>query len=119
MIEIKGKYTAMVIACLDQIRKEMDRLYWNKYQIEMDSPFDNTGNTYRNDVFQVNAYYWGNNGEMIKRPNFSYKGLEVRWYKHSHRDPYILCDKEITLDFLAEMIDECINSMREDFKEII
>lgn len=116
MIEIKGKYTAVVIACLDQIRKEMDRLYWNRYQIEMDSPFENTGNTYRNDVFQVKAYYWGNNGEMIKGPNFSYRGLEVRWYKHLHRDSYILCDKEITLDFLAEMIDECINSMREDFK---
>ena len=40
------------------IKNELDRLYWNKNQKEMDSPFENTGETYKNKTFKVCAYKW-------------------------------------------------------------
>lgn len=107
--------TILIKAVLNEIRKELDRLYWNKYQRVMQSPFDNTGNTYSNDVFTVRAYYWGDDcGEALK-PNFEYKDFRVYWYKHSNRGVGIKYDKPITAEFLSQMLDDCFAAMRDDF----
>lgn len=45
------KYELLLDAVLQKIRNELDRCYFNKYQQEMKSPFDNTAETYKNDTF--------------------------------------------------------------------
>lgn len=107
----------LIKAVLNEIRKELDRLYWNKYQKEMNSPFDNTGETYSNNTFTVRAYYWGDNEEEASQPNFEYKDFCVYWYKHNNRGVEIVYGKPITAEFLSEMLDDCFDAMRKDFGE--
>lgn len=114
-MRVDDKYIPVIKACLDKIDEEMHRLYWNEYQAEYDSPFLNTGNTYTNDTFQVRSYYWGNDENIMSWPNFRYKDLEVRWYKHSNRGLTATKNSELTLDFLADMINDCIESLRRDY----
>ena len=45
-------------AFLNTIKEFLNIKMWNKYQKEYDSPFDNTGNSYKNDTFEVEAYSW-------------------------------------------------------------
>ena len=52
-----------VIALLRDIAKRLDIVMWNITQEEYDNPFDNTGNSFVCDVFEVHAYNW--NGETI------------------------------------------------------
>ena len=115
---VEEKYVRVVQACLSKINDEMCRLYWNEYQTQYDSPFLNTGNNYKNDTFQVRAYYWGEDENIMKWPNFSYKDMEVRWYKHFGRCMTVKKDGKMTLDFLADMVEDCITSLRRDYGEI-
>lgn len=108
----------LIKAALDAIRKELDRLYWNKNQKEMRSPFDNTSESYENKTFQVHAYYWGDDSKLIHRPNFKYGNLEVFWYKHSDRGVYAVCDHVLTYEDIEEMIKQCCLSLRKDFGEV-
>lgn len=116
-MKIESKYIPILQACLDKINAEMCRLYWNEYQDEYQSPFLNTGNNYENDTFAVRAYYWGDIENLMKLPNFKYKDLIVRWYKHSKRCTEATKDTELTLDFLADMVNDCITSLRKDYGE--
>ena len=117
MIELNQKQLKLIEASLLVIRQEMDRLYWNKYQKEMSSPFDNTGNEYFNDVFSVKAYSW-DDYNWTDEPNFRYKGLSVAWYKYLGRamSGTLDTDKDLGV-FLEDMIEDCFNSMRKDFEE--
>ena len=118
MEKVDSKYIPLLTAVLDKIRHEMDRLYWNKHQKVMNSPFDNTGTEYANPTFQVHSYYWGDDDELINRPNFQYKDLRVYWYKHSNRGvEAFYTTSKIESDFLGDMLLECFRSMREDFNE--
>lgn len=48
-----------VIALLDGIDRELNRIQFNLNQKNWDSPFSNTGNTFKlNKVFEVQAYNW-------------------------------------------------------------
>lgn len=114
---INSKYELLLQACLSRIKEEMDRLYWNENQATMVSPFLNTGEKYENSTFSVRAYYWGDNETEISLPNFQYKDLEIRWYKHYFRGLNARCGHELTSEFLADMINDCFKSMRRDFGE--
>ena len=108
----------VIIAALDSIRKELDRLYYNKNQKEMHSPFDNTSESYENCTFQVHAYYWGDDEELIHRPNFKYGNLKVYWYKNCGRGTYAVVEgKPLTIEDIEEMIKECFKALRKDFGE--
>ena len=111
-----GDDCVLICAALDVIRKELDRCYWNKYQKEMVSPFDNTGAEYSNDTFSVYAYYWGDDEKLIHRPNFTYKDLTVSWYKHSNRGATAKCSHRLRAEDLTEMIVKCKQSIVDDFK---
>ena len=100
----------LVVAILNYIEKELLRLYWNINQKEMDSPFQNTGNTYSNPVFSVRAYDWDENIE----PNFQYGDFKVWWYKHSNRGVYFETTAPFTVEFLREMLKNCLKAMLED-----
>lgn len=107
----------LVQAVLNRIRNEMDRLYFNKYQKEMNSPFDNTGESYETSVFSVRAYSWSDDEEEQRKPNFQYGDFTAEWYKHSGRGTCVTSKAEITADFLAKMLEDCFEAMRKDFGE--
>ena len=111
MVRYRDDECVLLQAVLDKIRKELNRCYWNKNQKEMNSPFDNTGQIYENDVFTVRAYNWDTN---IK-PNFEYGDLKIWWYKHSNRCTYAECVDRLTFDDLTQMLQECMRSIQDDF----
>ena len=55
----------LVVSALRAIEESLDIYMWNKTQEGYESPFGNTGNFFKNDVFEVNAYYWGDDEEEI------------------------------------------------------
>ena len=107
----------LMVAILREIRKELDRCYWNKNQKQMVSPFDNTGTSYKNDTFSVNAYYWGDDDALADRPNFVYKDFKVYWYKHLDRCTAATMEKPLTIDYLKHMLTNCTEAIRRDFDE--
>lgn len=114
---IDEKYIRLIQACLLEINQEMCRLFWNENQMDYETPFLNTGNQYENDTFTVRSYYWGDDEKLIGLPNFEYKDLKVYWYKHCRRGLRAKKDSELTLDFLAEMVNDCRFSLLRDFDE--
>lgn len=112
----------LIEATLEKIEFEMQRLYWNRNQTHMESPFRNTGQQYINDTFEVRAYYWGDDEEKLELPNFVYKDLSVWWYKHCGRGVEWMYKGErngvVPSEFLAEMIDDCITSVSIDWDTI-
>ena len=110
----------LIQGALNKIRTEMDRLYWNKYQKIMSSPFDNTGEIYENKVFKVRAYCWNEDTPEWFLPNFEYKDLKCYWYKHSNRgfnwdyegEQY----RRPSSKFLSKMLEDCFEAMAEDFR---
>ena len=102
-----------LIAAFIMIDEELDRVMWNIHQKEYASPFDNTGASYRNNVFEIEAYSWD---EDYGQPyNFKWKDLEINWYKHMQRGTNM--NRETTPKEVAEMLDECISSLLEYEKE--
>ena len=108
----------LIKAALNEIENQMSRLYWNKNQEHMESPFSNTGAKYINDTFAVRAYSWVDDEEE-DLPNFEYKELKVYWYKHSNRGLiWFYNNEKYTLppsDFLEEMIENCVESLEKDW----
>ena len=107
------KITGLIRSCLSEIERELGRLYWNREQKELNSPLQNTGESYKCDAFEVTAYNWDENRE----PNFRYKDLKCWWYKHSRRGMYAESEMPVTAEYLADMLEECFKSMRKDFNE--
>lgn len=108
-------YEQLLISVFDRIESELLRLYDNKYQKPMDSPFRNTGNEYSNNTFSVRAYYWGDDEECQCKPNFKYKDFEAYWYKHSHRGlSFKRKNKKVTAEYLNTMLTNCLKSLYED-----
>lgn len=114
IIEDGSKEINLIVAVLREIEREMERLYWNKHQKELNSPFSNTSEKYENKTFKVKAYDW--NDDNIE-PNFEYKGLRVWWYKHLGRADFAELDDELSLDYLCNMLDDCIKSLKKYYGE--
>lgn len=116
--EVDKKYMGFINALFLGIRRELERLYWNKNQKEMVSPFDNTGNaTYTNPTFSISAYNWGTEDNELEdtKPNFQYKGFSLWWYKYAGRGMYARCDVPVDPEYLYQMYTDCIESLHKDF----
>lgn len=111
----RSYFPQVVESALHTIDNELRRCHWNKNQQELNSPFDNTGNTFKTDVFEVEAYNWGDPEHWW---NFKYKNFEAAWYKHLSRGfEYKMVDDEpLTLEFLEEMIEECCKAIEKHYK---
>lgn len=112
---LNRKETRLVVATLSAIDNELRRCYWNKNQMDLPSPFSNTGNSYSCDAFAVRAYDWaGDNGR-----NFIYRNgrLTAEWYKHLGRGDYVEVAYDWTLGELADMLEDCVEAIRRDFGE--
>ena len=105
-------YDILLSAILDKIENTMATLYWNKNQKELESPFQNTGATYQNDVFTVRAYNWDGNYE----PNFLYQGLHIFWYKHSGRGIAAYSSIRVDAEYLNVMLENCLDALHRDFE---
>ena len=95
-------------ALLRGISSELERVMWNNNQEEYSSPMDNTGQQFKNDTFEANAYSW--NDEVEQPYNFKYKDIEISWYKYLGRGMSI--NKPITKKQAVKMFDDCIASIR-------
>jgi hypothetical protein len=98
---------ALIEAVLRQIENELSRVMWNNNQKEYISPFSNTGERYKNDVFEVRAYDWSDNPEV--EWNFKYKDIEISWYKFCGRD--MKWNRQIKLMELQQMLIDCLESI--------
>lgn len=106
-------------AMLDKINSELSRCYWNKNQKQLVSPFDNTGESYKNNYMSVSAYNWNEKDEDLK-PNFETENMLVYWYKHSNRGVIVYFKNNIEDPYkvIANTLLHCVNSIREDFGEL-
>lgn len=91
------------------ISDEMDRVFWNMRQKEYDSPFNNSGASFRCPTFTAVSYSWGDEGQPY---NFKHQksGLTISWYKWSGRGAS--ADREITPDLAAEVLTDCLAAVR-------
>lgn len=102
-----------VDAMLEHIRKEVNRVEWNNRQKEFD-PFGNTGQEYKNEAFEVQAYSWDESKEQPY--NFKWKDFEVSWYKYLGRG--MSMNRETTPDEMSQMLTDCLEATRALEKEL-
>lgn len=115
-ISVPEKYNEAIIANLNRIRSELDRLYWNENQAEMTSPFDNTGAPdFSTNYFTVRSYNWDEN----TAPNFECANLRVYWYKHSNRGISAqIQSAENIAEQLVNILNDSLTSLRIKFGEM-
>lgn len=94
-----------IIALLQYLEYEMENTY---DEIDGNSPFRNTGNTFNNGVFKVESYSW--NDEIPQLWNFKYLDIEISWYKWLGRGTTI--NKKFSTKKIIEMFDNCLESIR-------
>lgn len=91
---------------------EAANLHWYGFaNIDCKIPHDGENDWHENEVVRVMSYYWGDDVERSRLPNFIHKptGLEIQWYKYPFRDSY--ASKQITPKEWADIIDDCIASV--------
>ena len=99
---------AYIVALLKDLRTQLDICMRNKKRELYDNPFDNTGNSFKNDVFEVQAYNW--NDDIHQDYNFKWQNVEISWYKYLGRDTTI--NKHLTEKEARVMYDACLASIR-------
>ena len=96
-----------IVALLKELDNQLDRVMWNNTQKEYPSPFENTANSFKNDVFEVQAYDWS---EDIEQPyNFKCGDIEISWYKYLGRDTTI--NGEYEPQVIIDMFNKCLQSI--------
>ena len=99
---------SIAAAALQAIQNELSRVMWNRHQEELPDPFGNTGASYKNDTFEVQAYSWD---ESKAQPyNFKWKDVRISWYKYLGRG--MSCNIELTPDMCSDMLEDCLRSLR-------
>lgn len=104
----------LIVAALEYIESELDRIMWNCTQEEYNSPFRNTGEIFELPVFKVRAYDWGfeqdESSPTQPEPNFQWKDYKLWWYKNLGRGDY--ANRKLSNDEIAQMLDECLEALR-------
>ena len=95
-------------AALSSIENELDRVMWNLYQTEYESPFRNTCNEFHCDTFDVEAYDWDEYTEQ--EYNFRWKDYKIRWYKYCGRG--MNSNRHMSPEECAIMLDDCLQAIR-------
>lgn len=97
----------LTIAALSSINDELSRVMWNRDQREYSSPFGNTGNSFKCDEFQVEAYSWGDDEQPY---NFKWRDIEISWYKWFGRGTS--ANMKISPERTGEMLTACLSAVR-------
>lgn len=98
-----------VIALLRDIEYRLNITMWNINQVEYDSPFANTGNSYIGKNFEVHAYHWDNEEEQPY--NFKCGNIEISWYKYLGRGTTI--NGKYYSEEILKMYEVCIKEIQE------
>lgn len=96
-----------IVALLKELDNQLDRVMWNNTQKEYPSPFENTSNSFKNDVFEVQAYDW--NDDIEQPYNFKCEDIEISWYKYLGRDTTI--NGEYEPQKIIDMFNKCLKSI--------
>ena len=96
-----------IVALLNELDNQLDRVMWNIHQEEYQSPFENTANSFENDVFKVQAYDW--NDDIEQPYNFKCEDIEISWYKYLGRDTTI--NGEYEPQKIIDMFNKCLKSI--------
>lgn len=96
-----------IVALLNELNDQLDRVMWNIHQEEYHSPFENTANSFKNDVFEVQAYSWDD--EVHQPYNFKCDDIEISWYKYLGRDTTI--NGEYEPQKIIDMFNKCLQSI--------
>lgn len=96
-----------IVALLKELDNQLDRVMWNNTQEEYSSPFENTSNSFKNDVFEVQAYDW--NVDIEQPYNFKCGDIEISWYKYLGRDTTI--NDEYEPQVIINMFNKCLQSI--------
>ena len=96
-----------IAALLNELDDQLDRVMWNIHQEEYHSPFENTANSFKNDVFEVQAYSWDD--EVHQPYNFKCDDIEISWYKYLGRDTTI--NGEYEPQKIIDMFNKCLQSI--------
>lgn len=96
-----------IVALLNELDNQLDRVMWNNTQKEYHSPFENTANSFKNDVFEVQAYDW--NDDVEQPYNFKCGNIEISWYKYLGRDTTI--NGEYEPQVIIDMFNKCLKSI--------
>jgi len=98
-----------LIAFLKTIDEELDLRLGNPDDDWGTSPFSNTGQKFKNGVFEVEAYQWDD--ERDPQPyNFKWQEIEVSWYKYLGRGTTV--NIRVTPQRGAEMLEACLASLK-------
>ena len=104
---VDNKKVLMINAMLEYIKKTLEIQEWNDNQVELVSPFDNSGRNYSTDYFTVRAYNWDGNN----RPNFEAPGIQVFWYKYLGRNVVIYMNDD-SYENISNILFKSIESIR-------
>ena len=96
-----------IVALLNELDNQLDRVMWNNTQKEYSSPFENTSNSFKNNVFEVQAYDW--NDDVEQPYNFKCDDIEISWYKYLGRDTTI--NGEYEPQKIIDMFNKCLQSI--------
>ena len=101
-----------VEAMVNQIFEEISRIYWNNNQKEWERHEDPNlkGIEYR-------SYYWGEDEKEASKPNFSYGGVQLRWYKYFGRSMTLNVSK--TPDEWVSWFNDCMEHIRKQDKSLL
>ena len=102
-----------IIVLLEALENELDRIMWNIYQQEYANPFRNSGNEFKNKIFEVQAYNWNDDVEQLY--NFKCDDVEISWYKYLGRDTTI--NNNYEEKYIIEIFNKCLESLREMEKD--
>jgi hypothetical protein len=91
-------------AMLAYIVKEIKRVYWNNNQEQWDEENPGLGG------IEYRRYYWGDDELESAKPNFKFKDVEVRWYKHFGRGMSTNVQK--SPDEWVRWFNECLELVR-------
>jgi len=100
--------SALVTAALEEIAGELSRVMRNLRQRHYDSPFRNTGASFKCNTFEVHAYSWSDEEQPY---NFKWRDVEIGWYKYLGRG--MSANQNIPPDRVSEMLDDCIAALRQ------
>ena len=104
-----------VVALLRDIARKLNIVMWNSKQKEYDSPFENTGNDFMCDTFEVHAYNWN---EDINQPyNFKCGDIEISWYKYLGRG--CTMNNKWSQSTMIEMYNKCMKALDKINKEVL
>lgn len=105
----------LMIAALEHLSKEIERVMWNRTQEEYIAPTrsHDCADEFRTDSFVMRRYCWcdGRTHEDGCPPNFEWKDARINWYKHGWRG--LSSNVELTPDRINDLLEDCLRSVKE------